>query len=122
MDVVGQAMRDEAADYGMTHEQIDEVAEMDAYYESLAQMERERHGIPEGEPTIPQRLDALRGREAAFRAEVRSHRRMANGVLRGFLRPSGGRPVRTYEEERIEALGWGDGPMVSEEDFTPEAL
>ena len=115
------AVQDYEGDCGMVAGDINEQMEMDAYYTYLSQMEDERMGrVPEkpehvrDERTLTQKLDALRPKEAAFRKEVRSHRHMANGVLRSF--------TRTVDEERIEELGWSEGPMVSEVDYTPEAL
>ena len=51
--------------------------------------------------SLNDKLDVLRPKEEAFRAESK-HRRMANGVLRSF--------TRTVDEERIEELGWPEHP------------
>ena len=118
------AVQDYEGDCGMVAGDINEEAEMDAYYDSLAAMEDERHGRvpekPERVPGLNEHLDELRPKEERFREEVRyrrersKHRRMANRVLVSV--------ARSHEQERIDMLGWTEGPMSSDTDFTPRGL
>lgn len=123
------AVQDYEGDCGMVAGDIDEQAEMDAYYTYLSQMEDERMGrVPEkpehvrDERTLTEKLDALKPKEAAFRAEVRERRgrwgstlelpqrkgemrAFTNGVLASIHEWG-----RSHEEERIEELGWSEHP------------
>ena len=92
MDFVGTVMAGEAGDDCMTAE--------DRYYNSLAEMEEYRRlSVP-----LFNKLDALAPKEAAFRKEVRSHRHMANKVLRDAL------GFNTTGVEAIDACGWSEEP------------
>ena len=92
MDFVETVMQGEAGDDCMTAE--------DRYYEELGHMEDERRkAVP-----LFCDIDRLAGKEAAFRKEVRSHRHMANKVLRDAL------GFNTTGDEDIDALGWSEEP------------
>lgn len=102
MDFIETVMAGEAGDDCMSAE--------DRYYESLAEMEEYR------KRTVPLfcALDELVEKEGAFRAEVRSHRHMANKVLRDAL------GFNTTGDERIDASGWSEEPFIDRPTF-PEA-
>ena len=120
-------VQDYEADIGFIEQELNEVQEMDEYYDSLAAMERERHGIPEEKPerlpkpSLHGMLDALKPKEAAFQREIRErnpHRRMANRVLAAPVSPYGQLP-----RELEMSCTWPEhGPASSDEDFTPESL
>ena len=115
LDPMIQALVEDAeGDHFMSREHYeDSKQDFEVWLDSQAQVELERHGRS---TPLERKLDELKPREEAFRKEVRSHRHMANEVLRGFIRPAG------KHAERL-AMSWpSEGPMGSDTDFTPEAL
>ena len=121
---VEQALRDVAADEGMSRGDYEEhradyeaflnaldagqpvgtQLDVEDYYDSLAEAEAERHGHPHVDRPCRDAIIKRRMRMADY----------ANKVLGDAA------AFNSTGDLRIDELGWCDGPMTSDADFTPK--
>ena len=118
MDVVEQALRDVAADEGMSHEEYAEHRlDYEDYLDSMAEMEAERHGYPHVDRPCRDAIMRRRMRHNGGTLQLpEKHRGMVsftNGLMRQIAE------FNSTGDVRIDELGWCDGPMTSDADFTP---
>ena len=120
MNVVEQALRDVAADEGMSRGDYEEHRlDFEDWLDSMAEMEAERHGYPHVDRPCRDAIMRRRmhkGGTLSLPEKSRGMVSFANGLMRQIAE------FNSTGDVKIDELGWTDGPMTSDADFTPEPL